>query len=60
MKAFKVGTFPGPPVCAYTTWYSSVWDGCVEYLIDAESGKEAKREAIRLRKLLEKGRKCNG
>ncbi len=51
MKPFKVGTFyDGKRFMAYTTWYSPEWSGCIEYTVEAVSGTEAKKSALRLRK----------
>lgn len=54
---YKGGTFVHergegrtPLVTAYTRYYRMDWPGCVEYEIEAASGEEAKRIAIRLRK----------
>lgn len=52
-RTYKVGTFPGiRPGCrpvAYTLWFNEEWTGCKVYVIEAESGKEAKQIAIRMR-----------
>jgi len=34
---------------AYTGFWSPSWDGCIEYLVEAKSGKEAKKIAIQRR-----------
>lgn len=54
LRTYRVGVFrhdsetPGrkPRYAAYTTWYSPEWKGCVEVVVEAESGAEAKRKAI--------------
>lgn len=50
---FRVGTFwhdgrdgHMKGATAYTRWYSPSWDGCKEYDIEAESGREAVKIAI--------------
>lgn len=54
MSKFKVGTFwhdePGrrKGATAYTRW-SREWPGCKEYEIEAESSRDAVRQAIKLR-----------
>lgn len=62
LKEFTVGTFFHPDgkarggllpkrlFTAYTLWYSPDWKGCIEYVIKARSGKEARCDAIEVRR----------
>lgn len=49
MRAFRVGTFAEnaqlSKIRTYTMWYSPEWEGCIEYVIEAKNGTEAKRLA---------------
>jgi hypothetical protein len=38
---------------AYTQWYNSTWEGCIEYDIPAANGNEAKRRAREKRLAME-------
>ena len=55
MKIYRVGTFPPEPDCrskqpmAYLRDYNPQWEGCIEFDVEATSGKEAKRIAVKLR-----------
>jgi len=54
---YKVGTFPNHTnpkrkPRAYSIWYNPLWEGCVEYLVMAASGKDAREAAILERKKL--------
>lgn len=59
----KVGTFithrrdKMPIISAYTKWYNSGWTGCKEYEIEAKNGEEAKKLAVKRRRLEEIGEK---
>ena len=65
LKEFVVGTFckPGEKrisrIGCYTRWYERNWDGCIEYRVKAESGKEAKRIAAETRRMFEKKQRLN-
>ena len=54
-REFVIGTFCEPgetrksKVSAYSSWYSSAWEGCIEITVTAESGAEAKKLAIQKR-----------
>ena len=57
MKKIRVGTFfhsvkrgRRPRVSAYTMWYDPSWAGCIEYVVEAENGTEAKKIAIKKRR----------
>ena len=55
MKEYTVGVFKAPPGCkvkymAYTTGYNPTWQGCSEYKVEAASGAEAKKIAIKMHK----------
>ncbi len=59
-KSFRVGTFyhGGDPsklksYMAYMLAYDPAWSGCVEFDIEALSGKEAKRYAVLKRQAIE-------
>lgn len=57
MRTYRVGTFLHDPkkrpvksrIMAYTSVYSPEWEGCIEYTVEAGSGKEAKEKAVALR-----------
>lgn len=61
VKMFRVGTFFHNEgrrsfVTAYLRDYNPGWTGCVEYDIQAHSGKEAKRLASQWRRERETGK----
>jgi hypothetical protein len=60
-KMYQVATFydPADTLCkskinAYTRDYNPQWLGCLVFIVDAETGKDAKRQAIECRLLFEK------
>jgi hypothetical protein len=54
-NTYVVGTFwppghaPGKRATAYLRDYVSSWPGCIEYVVQARSGAEAKKLAMRRR-----------
>jgi hypothetical protein len=51
VKTFKVGVFEFQRkrrvgLTAYTTWFSTAWNGCCLHQVDAINGTEAKRLAM--------------
>lgn len=57
VREYRVGTFyyDSPPdakpskVACYTRYFDPTWEGCVVYIVRAESGADAKRIARGLR-----------
>ena len=62
MKVYRVGSFWNPELgkrgraTAYTMWFDEQWSGCIIHEIEAESGAEAKKIAIKLRTEMELGK----
>lgn len=57
MKKFLVGTFYSDGydgdrkgATGYTRYYNKNWPGCIEYEIEAKSGREAVKIACKMRK----------
>lgn len=51
VKEFKVGVFEyegkrKKKYVAYTKWYNPQWKGCSEYIVIANNGTDAKKQAI--------------
>lgn len=55
-KRYIVGTFANGTrkPNAYLRTYNPAWEGCLEYVIEAESGADAKKLAIEMRQRFEK------
>ena len=62
MKKYRVGTFWHPHLgkrgraSAYTMWFSEAWPSCIIMEIEATSGAEAKKIAIKRRTEMERAK----
>ena len=57
-QTYRVGTFTERRprsllIMAYTRDYNRSWRGCVEYVVDASNGAEARKKAKQLRRAAE-------